>query len=239
MTKNSRTFWAKVDLVNDFVKHFYHMTAEERAEDVAKSIDAIIMREEDDSFGGKMLAKANKAFGNRSEILTANGKKGGRPKKNTSPSDSGKSASPMVSDDSFGGSEHQKALTVVGSQGSRNGELLTAHGPNRNVFLTEGEIQKYEARFGSSDYMIYRLSTYMANTGKSYPNHFSKIWEWAMADVANDTNPATGKRLDQLMRIKLAAKADGVDLDHLPPPPKKPEPKPRPYEGPIGFEQFG
>jgi len=190
------------------------------------------------SFGCKMVIWASKRKENYPAAV-ANGKKGGRPKKNTSPSDSGKSASPMVSDDSFGGSEHQKALTVVGSQGSRNGELLTAHGPNHNVFLTEGEIQKYEARFGSSDYMIDRLSTYMVNSGKSYPNHFSKIWEWAMADVANDTNPATGKRLDQLMRIKLAAKADGVDLDHLPPPPKKPEPKPRPYEGPIGFEQFG
>lgn len=189
------------------------------------------------SFGCKMVNWATKRKENY-PTASANGKKGGRPKKNTSPSDSSKSAANVV--DSSGGSEHQKALTVVGSaQGSRNGEPLTAHGPNRNVFLTEGEIQKYEARFGSSDYMIDRLSTYMANTGKSYPNHFSKIWEWAMADVANDTNPATGKRLDQLMRIKLAAKADGVDLDHLPPPPKKPEPKPRPYEGPIGFEQFG
>lgn len=216
------------------------MSDSEIAKDVRASMDDLEdLNDKGSSFGCKMVIWASKRKENYPAAV-ANGKKGGRPKKNTSPSDSGKSAATLVSNDSSGGSEHQKALTVVGSaQGSRNGEPLTAHGPNRNVFLTEGEIQKYEARFGSSDYMIDRLSTYMANTGKSYPNHFSKIWEWAMADVANDTNPATGKRLDQLMRIKLAAKADGVDLDHLPPPPKKPEPKPRPYEGPIGFEQFG
>ena len=216
------------------------MSDSEIAKDVRASMDDLEdLNDKGSSFGCKMVIWASKRKENYPAAV-ANGKKGGRPKKKTSPSDSGKSAAQMVSDDSSGGSEYQKALTVVGpAQGSRNGELLTVHGPNRNVFLTEGEIQKYEARFGSSDYMIDRLSTYMVNTGKSYPNHFSKIWEWAMADVANDTNPATGKRLDQLMRIKLAAKADGVDLDHLPPPPKKPEPKPRPYEGPIGFEQFG
>ncbi len=242
MSKNSRTFWAKVDLVNDFVKHFYHMTPEQRAEDIAKSIDAIIMREEDESFGGIMLAKANNAFRDRSEIMVANGKKGGRPKKSTS--SSGKSASiPTTSDNSsIGGSgEIQKALTVAenSQQGFRNGEPLSAFGPMNNVYLTAGEVAEFTKRFGDAQYMIERLSTYMASTNKRYLNHFAKIWEWAMQDVANNINPANGKKLDQYTRIILGAAADGVDLKNPPKPEPKKKTKPRPYEGPIGFEEFG
>ena len=74
-----RNYWSKV-LFCDFIKHFRKMTAEEIAEDVMASMDAL--EELDDSgknFGAKMVKWSNERIAFNRETR---GSKGGRPRKN-------------------------------------------------------------------------------------------------------------------------------------------------------------
>ena len=76
-----RNYWSKV-LFCDFIKHFRKMTAEEIAEDVMASMDAL--EELDDSgknFGAKMVKWSNERIAFNRETR---GSKGGRPRKTQS-----------------------------------------------------------------------------------------------------------------------------------------------------------
>lgn len=78
----TRIFWVKLLLVDEFCQHFAGMTPEQRAKDIERSITAILTQSPDDSFGGKMLQKANTIYSHRHEVNTVNGSAGGRPRKN-------------------------------------------------------------------------------------------------------------------------------------------------------------
>lgn len=84
MPRNSDTFWSRV-LFKDFIRHFRKMTPEQVAEDIAASMDALDdLNPDGDSFGSLMVRWANERMnGAFATAARENGKKGGRPRKET------------------------------------------------------------------------------------------------------------------------------------------------------------
>ncbi|MBQ4561568.1 MAG: DUF4373 domain-containing protein [Clostridia bacterium] len=56
-------------------------------------------------------------------------------------------------------------------------------GIRNNVVLTEAEYDELKAKYPDVDYTVDRLSTYMASTGKSYPDHYATLIRWAEEDM--------------------------------------------------------
>lgn len=84
MSRNSDTFWSRV-LFKDFIRHFRKMSPEEIAEDIKESMDALDdLNPDGDSFGSLMVRWANERMnGAFATAARENGKKGGRPRKDT------------------------------------------------------------------------------------------------------------------------------------------------------------
>lgn len=78
-------FWAKV-LFREFIGHYVDMSDKERAEDIKKSISALIRLDPSGtSFGAYMVQLAGDRMAERSaEASRANGSLGGRPRKQPS-----------------------------------------------------------------------------------------------------------------------------------------------------------
>lgn len=66
---------------------------------------------------------------------------------------------------------------------------LSAHGPFKNVFLTDAEVDELEHKY-PSDYKgkIDRLSKYLETSGKKYNNHFAVLSDWLEKDVSKKPN---------------------------------------------------
>lgn len=80
----SDRYWARV-LFKEFIRHFRRMTDEQVAEDIKKSmLDLEDLNPEGESFGSKMVRWSIERKESKPAIASReNGKKGGRPKKNT------------------------------------------------------------------------------------------------------------------------------------------------------------
>lgn len=77
-----RSFWTKVAFM-DFIKHFRKMTAAEIVADIQQSMDDLEdLNPKGSSFGAKMVRWSSERIAANSERLQANGRKGGRPRKN-------------------------------------------------------------------------------------------------------------------------------------------------------------
>lgn len=85
MPRNSDTFWSRV-LFKDFIRHFRKMSPEQIAEDITESMDALDdLNPDGDSFGSLMVRWANERMnGAFATAARENGKKGGRPRKDSS-----------------------------------------------------------------------------------------------------------------------------------------------------------
>lgn len=84
MTAFNDRFWAKV-LFKNFIKHYRKLSNDERLADIEASMDALEdLDDSGSSFGAKMvkwsMERADEPF---AKAARANGKKGGRPRKNT------------------------------------------------------------------------------------------------------------------------------------------------------------
>ena len=76
-----RSFWTKVAFM-DFIKHFRKMTAAEIVADIQQSMDDLEdLNPKGSSFGAKMVRWSSERITANSERLQANGRKGGRPRK--------------------------------------------------------------------------------------------------------------------------------------------------------------
>lgn len=83
MTALKDRFWAKV-LFSQFIKHYRKMTPEQKVADIDASMDALEeLDDTGDSFGAKMVRWSMERV-NQYPKASENGKKGGRPKKNSS-----------------------------------------------------------------------------------------------------------------------------------------------------------
>lgn len=82
MTALNDRFWAKV-LFSQFIKHYRKMTPEQKVADIDASMDALEdLDDTGDSFGAKMVHWSMERV-NQYPQASENGKKGGRPPKNT------------------------------------------------------------------------------------------------------------------------------------------------------------
>lgn len=86
MTALKDRFWAKV-LFSQFIKHYRKMTPEQKVADIDASMDALEdLDDTGDSFGAKMVRWSMERV-NQYPQASENGKKGGRPRKNSSEQD--------------------------------------------------------------------------------------------------------------------------------------------------------
>lgn len=83
MTALNDRFWAKV-LFSQFIKHYRKMTPEQKVADIDASMDALEdLDDTGDSFGAKMVRWSMERV-NQYPQASENGKKGGRPRKDSS-----------------------------------------------------------------------------------------------------------------------------------------------------------
>lgn len=79
---------------SDFIRHYRKMDAEAIVSDVQRSMDDLEeLNEDSDSFGAFMVATMQRRIAQNREKNTANGKKGGRPRKSGEPARAGGSGS--------------------------------------------------------------------------------------------------------------------------------------------------
>ena len=82
MTATKDRFWAKV-LFKEFIRHYRKMTPEQKVADIDESMDALEeLDDSGESFGAKMVRWSMERV-EQYPMARANGKKGGRPRKET------------------------------------------------------------------------------------------------------------------------------------------------------------
>lgn len=81
---------------------------------------------------------------------------------------------------------------------------LSAHGPFKNVFLSDVEVDELKHKY-PSDYKgkIDRLSKYLETSGKKYNNHFAVLSDWLEKDVSKKPNQ------------KSEDKSSSLDIDEV------------------------
>ena len=83
MTATKDRFWAKV-LFKEFIRHYRKMTAEQKVADIDESMDALEdLDDSGESFGAKMVRWSMERV-EQYPMARENGKKGGRPRKDSS-----------------------------------------------------------------------------------------------------------------------------------------------------------
>ncbi|MBQ3183548.1 MAG: hypothetical protein IJB57_07745, partial [Clostridia bacterium] len=92
-------------------------------------------------------------------------------------------------------------------------------GIRNNVVLTQAEYDELKAKYPDVDYTVDRLSTYMASTGKSYPDHYATLIRWAEEDMTRTSiapvyKPYTTK---QPVKTKAASheRESSFDIDEF------------------------
>ena len=58
----------------------------------------------------------------------------------------------------------------------------SAHGSQKNVYISDEEYEALSAEFTECDEYIERLSLYMASTGKDYSSHAATVRKWILQD---------------------------------------------------------
>lgn len=121
----------------------------------------------------------------QSNQAQANGRKGGRPRKETGVSKTQKppfseNENPPFDNEETGVSENAKAHTIP----NHTKPTLTkkTYGECSNVFLTDEELKKLKKRFPDWERRIDELSVYMASKDKRYKSHYATILNWARKD---------------------------------------------------------
>lgn len=78
--------------------------------------------------------------------------------------------------------------TSYEDKGDCKGEKKVRHkyGEYNNVLLTDEDLDKLKAEFPDWQARIERLSSYIAQSGKSYKNHLATIRNWAKKDAERD-----------------------------------------------------
>ena len=81
--EQAEAWWAKMEFVGDFVRHYIGMDKEAAWNDIQESMAAMLQLDgEGDSFGSKMVRKAKERMNGKAALASAeNGKLGGRPAK--------------------------------------------------------------------------------------------------------------------------------------------------------------
>ena len=67
------------------------------------------------------------------------------------------------------------------------------YGEYKNVLLSDKDMEKVQAEFPDWQARIERLSSYMAQSGKSYKNHLATIRNWARRDQRNNQAQGGGQ----------------------------------------------
>jgi hypothetical protein len=85
--------------------------------------------------------------------------------------------------------QYKKGKEYIKNGKKERGGTLSAHGPFKNVFLSDAEVDELERKY-PSDYKgkIDRLSKYLETSGKKYNNHFAVLSDWLEKDVSKKTN---------------------------------------------------
>lgn len=117
-------------------------------------------------------------------LLQTEGKPSFRETENC-PTDGQKTIS--VTDRKLSGSNKEK--NNIKKVNTRSKDKRTAYGSYQNVFLSEAELVALQKEIPSYQEYIEKLSSYMASSGKQYPNHAATIRSWVLRD-----NPAPVRR---------------------------------------------
>lgn len=85
--------------------------------------------------------------------------------------------------------QYKKGKEYIKNGKKERGGTLSAHGPFKNVFLTDAEVDELKHKY-PSDYKgkIDRLSKYLETSGKKYNNHFAVLSDWLEKDVSKKPN---------------------------------------------------
>lgn len=101
------------------------------------------------------------------------------------PTDGKKTVS--VTDRKLSGSNKEKNNIKKANTGSKGKRI--AYGSYQNVFLSDEDLAALQKDIPRYQEYIEKLSSYMASSGKQYPNHAATIRSWALQD-----HPAPAKR---------------------------------------------
>lgn len=85
--------------------------------------------------------------------------------------------------------QYKKGKEYIKNGKKERGGTLSAHGPFKNVFLSDAEVDELKHKY-PSDYKgkIDRLSKYLETSGKKYNNHFAVLSDWLEKDVSKKPN---------------------------------------------------
>lgn len=92
-----------------------------------------------------------------------------------------------MTDRKLSGSNKEKNNIKKVNTGSK--DKRTAYGSYQNVFLSDEDLAALQKDIPRYQEYIEKLSSYMASSGKQYPNHAATIRSWVLRD-----NPAPVRR---------------------------------------------
>lgn len=189
----SETFWAKVLFV-DFIKHYLRMTPEERNNDIDQSIDALLAHSsEGNSFGAKMVQWAS----TYQAIQSDNGKKGGRPRKQSEniPTPTAKVTTT------------QKATQPVQSPAP----VENPWGSEQNVMITQAQFNELAQLCGNvnkAKQMVEDLSNKIASDPKFVSvNHFATLKYWASFQKQKETKAEQPRETFETRNMRAVERA--------------------------------
>lgn len=201
MTAPNDRFWAKV-FFRDFIKHYRKMTPEQIVEDVEKSMDDLENLEESGtSFGAKMI-RASIGRAENYPQASENGKKGGRPRKNSLPEEN---AEPGPEQPKSQQQAPEKATSAPAANAPAPAPAPKAavkkpgqdvYGAFTNVYLSQeefNEILHLVGNLNSTREMIDSLSAKLEDGSTTSANHYATLVYWANWRKKADEEKEKGK----------------------------------------------
>lgn len=134
------------------------------------------------SFISAQLERDKSKYEQKCAVNAANGKKGGRPSKQ-SVSDKTRrfSNKPKKADEDKEEDKEEDNEEVKDIKPTRH-----KYGEYKNVLLSDDEIEKLKIEIPDYQSYIERLSGYMASSGRTYKNYLATIRNWARKDGEKD-----------------------------------------------------
>ncbi len=82
------------------------------------------------------------------------------------------------------------------------------YGSQKNVLLTDEEIQKLKEKFTNFEDLIENLSMYMGSTGKSYSSHYLTILNWNRKETGNGKDSKPNEKTPYIPRRNRQSRTD-------------------------------
>lgn len=151
------------------------------------------------SFISAQLERDKTKFEQKCAVNSANGRKGGRPSKQTVADKTEKSErfsdKPKKADED---KDEEKEKEEEKGEDEESVPTRRKYGRYNNVLLSDDDISQLKTELPNYQEYIERLSEYMESSGKNYNSHLATIRRWAKSDAEKngDTSPLKEKEYE-------------------------------------------